>query len=86
MADGVRGCSCLPLSLLWAGMAAVCNGLFAYGGIIPFCATFLTFIGFGSACSQRRGGVGVGWWWWWGAVGNAARCAPAFRANVRGRR
>lgn len=26
-------------------MAAVCNGLAAYGGIIPYCATFLNFIG-----------------------------------------
>lgn len=28
------------------GMAAVCNGMFAYGGIRPFCATFLTFVGY----------------------------------------
>lgn len=28
------------------GMAAICNGLFAYGGIRPFCATFLNFIGY----------------------------------------
>jgi len=28
------------------GMAAICNGLFAYGGIRPFCATFLTFVGY----------------------------------------
>jgi transketolase len=28
------------------GMSAVCNGLFAYGGIRPFCATFLTFVGY----------------------------------------
>jgi len=28
------------------GMAAICNGLFAYGGIIPFCSTFLNFIGY----------------------------------------
>jgi len=28
------------------GMAAICNGLFAYGGLIPFCATFLNFIGY----------------------------------------
>jgi transketolase len=27
-------------------MAAVCNGLFAYGGMRPYCATFLTFIGY----------------------------------------
>eukprot|EP00529_Nitzschia_sp_RCC80_P015832 CAMPEP_0113494482 /NCGR_PEP_ID=MMETSP0014_2-20120614/29128_1 /TAXON_ID=2857 /ORGANISM="Nitzschia sp." /LENGTH=698 /DNA_ID=CAMNT_0000388373 /DNA_START=106 /DNA_END=2202 /DNA_ORIENTATION=- /assembly_acc=CAM_ASM_000159 len=28
------------------GMAAICNGLFAYGGLRPYCATFLTFIGY----------------------------------------
>jgi transketolase len=28
------------------GMAAVCNGMFAYGGLRPFCATFLTFAGY----------------------------------------
>jgi transketolase len=28
------------------GMAAICNGLFAYGGIRPFCATFLNFAGY----------------------------------------
>lgn len=28
------------------GMAAVCNGLFAYGGLRPYCASFLTFIGY----------------------------------------
>jgi transketolase len=28
------------------GMAAICNGLSAYGGVIPFCATFLNFIGY----------------------------------------
>jgi transketolase len=27
-------------------MAAICNGLFAHGGIRPFCATFLNFIGY----------------------------------------
>ena len=27
-------------------MAAVCNGMFAHGGIRPFCATFLNFIGY----------------------------------------
>lgn len=27
-------------------MAAVCNGLFAYGGLRPFCATFLNFTGY----------------------------------------
>jgi len=27
-------------------MAAVCNGLAAYGGFIPFCSTFLNFIGY----------------------------------------
>lgn len=28
------------------GMAAICNGLFAHGGIRPYCATFLNFIGY----------------------------------------
>jgi len=28
------------------GMAAVSNGLFAYGGLRPYCASFLTFIGY----------------------------------------
>lgn len=28
------------------GMAAICNGLFAYGGLRPYCATFLTFVGY----------------------------------------
>uniref|UniRef100_A0A7S4MWS1 transketolase n=1 Tax=Odontella aurita TaxID=265563 RepID=A0A7S4MWS1_9STRA len=28
------------------GMAAVCNGLKAYGGVRPFCATFLNFAGY----------------------------------------
>jgi transketolase len=28
------------------GMAAICNGLFAYGGIRPFCASFLNFAGY----------------------------------------
>lgn len=27
-------------------MAAICNGMFAYGGIRPFCATFLQFAGY----------------------------------------
>ena len=27
-------------------MAAICNGLYAYGGFRPFCATFLNFIGY----------------------------------------
>jgi len=27
-------------------MAAICNGLAAYGGIIPYCSTFLNFIGY----------------------------------------
>ena len=36
-------------------MAAVCNGLFAYGGFIPFCATFLTFIGYDGSASNRPG-------------------------------
>jgi transketolase len=28
------------------GMAAICNGMYAYGGLRPFCATFLNFIGY----------------------------------------
>jgi len=28
------------------GMAAVCNGIFAYGGMRPYCASFMTFIGY----------------------------------------
>jgi len=28
------------------GMAAICNGMFAHGGIRPFCATFLNFISY----------------------------------------
>jgi len=27
-------------------MAAVCNGIAAYGGLIPFCSTFLNFVGY----------------------------------------
>jgi len=27
-------------------MAAICNGLCAYGGLVPFCATFLNFTGY----------------------------------------
>uniref|UniRef100_A0A7S3AIK0 transketolase n=1 Tax=Haptolina ericina TaxID=156174 RepID=A0A7S3AIK0_9EUKA len=27
-------------------MAAICNGLYAYGGLLPFCATFLNFTGY----------------------------------------
>jgi transketolase len=27
-------------------MAALCNGMFAYGGLRPFCATFLVFVGY----------------------------------------
>ncbi len=29
------------------GMAAICNGMAAYGGLIPYCATFLNFISYG---------------------------------------
>lgn len=28
------------------GMVAICNGMFAYGGMRPYCATFLTFFGY----------------------------------------
>ncbi len=37
-------------------MAAVCNGMAAYGGgLVPFCATFLNFIGYVSLtnCGMR---------------------------------
>ena len=27
-------------------MVAICNGLYAYGGFLPFCATFFVFIGY----------------------------------------
>jgi transketolase len=27
-------------------MAAICNGMMAHGGVRPFCATFLNFIGY----------------------------------------
>jgi len=39
-------------------MAAVCNGLYAYGGFIPFCATFLTFIGCASSTAVRAQNAG----------------------------
>ena len=41
-------------------MAAICNGLDAYGGFLPFCATFANFIGYAwgaarlSALSQHK--------------------------------
>ena len=41
-------------------MAAICNGIAAYGGLLPYCATFLNFIGYAqgavrlSALSQFR--------------------------------
>jgi len=28
------------------GMSAICNGMFAYGGLRPYCATFMTFVGY----------------------------------------
>lgn len=28
------------------GMAAICNGITAFGGLIPYCGTFLNFIGY----------------------------------------
>jgi len=28
------------------GMVAICNGMYAYGGLRPYCATFLTFFGY----------------------------------------
>ena len=36
----------LSLSFREHAMVAICNGMFAYGGIRPFCATFLNFIGY----------------------------------------
>ncbi|CAE7829038.1 TKL1 [Symbiodinium sp. KB8] len=42
------------------GMAAICNGIASYGGLVPFCATFLNFIGYAmgavrlSALSRRQ--------------------------------
>ena len=41
-------------------MAAICNGIASYGGLVPFCATFLNFIGYAmgavrlSALSRRQ--------------------------------
>jgi len=34
------------------GMAAVCNGIQAHGGLIPFCATFLNFMGYAFGASR----------------------------------
>jgi transketolase len=28
------------------GMAAICNGMYAYGTLLPFCGTFLNFVGY----------------------------------------
>lgn len=46
------------------GMTAVCNGLFAHGGIRPYCATFLNFLGYAMgglriSCLSRFGVVYV---------------------------
>ena len=38
-------------------MAAICNGMAAYGGVVPFCATFLNFIRCVCVCVC----VGGGW-------------------------
>ena len=38
--------SFLSQSIREHAMVAICNGMFAYGGIRPFCATFLNFIGY----------------------------------------
>ena len=35
-----------PLPFREHAMVAICNGMFAYGGFRPFCATFLNFIGY----------------------------------------
>eukprot|EP01126_Amoeba_proteus_P045369 TRINITY_DN5073_c0_g1_i7.p1 TRINITY_DN5073_c0_g1~~TRINITY_DN5073_c0_g1_i7.p1 ORF type:complete len:659 (-),score=101.61 TRINITY_DN5073_c0_g1_i7:224-2200(-) len=42
-------------------MAAICNGLHAYGGFIPFCSTFLNFIGYayGAVILSSLSEVGV---------------------------
>ncbi|ORX99058.1 transketolase [Basidiobolus meristosporus CBS 931.73] len=34
------------------GMAAICNGIAAYGGFIPFCSTFLNFISYALGASR----------------------------------
>ncbi|KAJ3351523.1 Transketolase [Allomyces javanicus] len=34
------------------GMAAICNGLSAYGGFIPFCATFLVFAQYAAGATR----------------------------------
>jgi transketolase len=34
------------------GMAAICNGITAHGGIIPYCATFLNFMGYAFGASR----------------------------------
>jgi transketolase len=34
------------------GMAAICNGIVAHGGLIPFCATFLNFMGYAFGASR----------------------------------
>jgi transketolase len=33
-------------------MAAICNGIVAHGGLIPFCATFLNFMGYAFGASR----------------------------------
>jgi Transketolase, pyrimidine binding domain len=41
-------------------MVAICNGMFAYGGCRPFCATFLNFIGYAlGSVRYVQGGVCV---------------------------
>ena len=42
-------------------MAAICNGMFAYGGLRPFCATFLNFAGYalGAIRLSALSGFGV---------------------------
>lgn len=34
------------------GMAAICNGIYAHGGLIPYCATFLNFMGYAFGASR----------------------------------
>lgn len=43
------------------GMAAICNGMFAHGGVRPYCATFLNFAGYalGSIRLSCLSGFGV---------------------------
>ena len=35
------------------GMSSICNGIVAHGGLIPYCATFLNFMGYAFGASSR---------------------------------